>query len=45
MIEAILCVIVVLLIAINKNLVSLKNESRKWLKEISENILFKDSEN
>jgi hypothetical protein len=43
MIEALLVFIVILLIAINKNLIVLRKESRKWLTEIAENTILRDN--
>ena len=45
MISALLVVIIILLIAINKNLLALKKENRKWLTEIAENIILKGEDN
>ena len=44
MIATLLIIIIILLIAINKNLIESRKESKKWLTEIAENLILKDED-
>ena len=45
MILVFLGLIIIILIAINKNLVELRKESKKWLTEIAENVILSKDNN